>query len=224
MFCPECGAANAGDARFCANCGSPLPAGAAPPGRPEMRAPMAYARPTPSVGQIPLFGIITLALVVLALVAFFVMSWEPGSVARTTGWDLVYNSVIRFPGQWFEGLGQTIEQASNGTGSWGLAIFGIATTLLWVVPLQLIIVGVYGVTFVAAPSSSRRIRAKTTAIIGAVIVLIVFAVGAYMYVNDMGGRIGNALGVGFWITLVATAALFVIGIVLVSTFVPEHQR
>lgn len=54
MYCPHCGDKNPDDARFCGNCGKPLPAGASagqtPPTRTASAAP---ARPVTSASALP---------------------------------------------------------------------------------------------------------------------------------------------------------------------------
>ena len=223
MYCPNCGTPNADEARFCVNCGRPLTPMAAPPpptpppAYPSYPAypapPAAIPRPAGAADSIRLLGLITLGLSVLVIVGFFLMNWSGGG----TGWDLFYQTVLRDIGSYFDDLGRVFRAVTEGDLPWTFAL-GITTGLLWLVPLSALVTGLYGLFSIAVPQNMYRIRAMILIILVALIVL-----GALLgfVIANVGLEV---LEYGFWVTLVGSGVLFLVGLFGVAALVPLPQR
>jgi len=224
MYCPNCGTPNVDEARFCANCGRPLTPMAAPPpptpppAYPSYPAypapPAAIPRPAGAAGPIRLLGLITLGLSVLVIVGFFLMKWAGG----VTGWDLFYQIVLRDIGGYFDGLSREFQTITQGYHPWYIFALDVTIGLLWLAPLSALVTGLYGLFFIAVPQNMYRIRAKILIILVALIVLgalLGFAIAA----DGL-----KVLEYGFWVTLVGSGVLFLVGLFGVAALVPLPQR
>lgn len=223
MYCPHCGTPNADEARFCANCGRPLAPMATPPPVYTM-APATVPRPTGATGGIRLLGLITLGLSVLIILGFFLMDWTGGWTV-VSGWDVFNGLVLRDIGGYFNGLSEMFQAVTGGYLPWTNFAWSITIGLLWLVPLSALITGLYGLFFIAAPQTVRKVRVKVLEIAIALIVL-----GALLgFTAAIAGQMGISLRLadlkyGFWVTLVGSGVLFLVGLFGVGALVPPHQR
>lgn len=228
MYCPNCGTPNADEARFCVNCGRPLvPAAVPPPPAPLPAYPMAPAavpRPAGTAGGIRFLGLITLGLSILIILGFFLMDWVGGWTA-VSGWNVFNDLVLSDLRGYFDGLGAAFQSVTGGYLPWTVLALAITIGLLWLIPLSALITGLYGLLFIAVPTMVRKARAKVLAIVLALIVL-----GALLgFTSAVAGQMGalfrlSDLRYGFWVTLVGSGVLFLVGLFGVTALVPPHQR
>lgn len=223
MYCPNCGTPNADEARFCANCGRPLTPMATPPPVYPM-APAAVPRPAGAAGGIRLLGLIVLGLSILVILGFFVMDWA-GDRVVVSGWDVFNGLVLRDIGGYFNGLSEMFQAVTEGYLPWTIFAWSITVGLLWLVPLSALVTGLYALFFIAAPRTVHRVRVKVLEIFIALIVL-----GALLgFTAAIAGQMGISLRLadlkyGFWVTLVGSGVLFLVGLLGVGALVPPQQR
>lgn len=230
MYCPNCGTPNADEARFCVNCGRPLAPTAAPspptppPAYPAYpAAPMAMPRPAGALGAIRLLGLITLGLSILIILGFFLMDWGGGPV-RISGWDLFNGLVLRDLKGYFDGLGKMFQAVAGGYRSWTIIAWAITLGLLWLIPLSALVTGIYSLFFVAVPQTVRRVRVKVLEIGVALVVLGAFLGFGASIAGSLRAPSLSDLGYGFWVTLVGSGVLFLVGLFGVAALVPSGQR
>jgi uncharacterized membrane protein len=179
--------------------------------------------PADDLGKIRVLGIIGLVLAAVAALGFFLMAWFPES--STSGWTHFFENPASNVSPWFEGFWHLIEETVNGYGSVGGILFMLSTTLLWIIPLQLIIQAIRSLILIAAPSGAKKVRRKFTIIIISAIVLLLFLASLFVTAAEEGWTPHlDALNVGFWITLIAVVVTFLVGLILVPVLVPEEQR
>lgn len=179
--------------------------------------------PADDMGKIRALGVIGLVLVALAALGFFVMPWDRW--APVTGWTHFHDNVVRNVGPWFENFYEVIQVTLDGYGSWGFILFLLATTLFWVIPLQLLILAIQSIILIVAPSGAKKVRRKFTFIIVSVIVLLLFLAHFFVIAGEEERPVDlGVLNYGFWVTLIAAVVTFLVGLILVPVLLPEEKR